>query len=57
MINAQSVVAAVREWQQPSETGDIFLFLEPIHPFEADDSVVLNDLRESVRHWRAALDQ
>lgn len=57
MINAQSVVAALREWQQVSATGDIFVFLEPIHPFEANDSVVLDDLRESVRHWRFALDQ
>jgi D-erythrulose 1-phosphate 3-epimerase len=57
MINAQSVVAALREWQQVPETSDIYLFLEPIHPFEADDAVVLDELRESVRHWRVALDQ
>jgi hypothetical protein len=33
----------------------MYLFLEPIHPFEAEESVVLDDLRESVRYWRAAL--
>jgi hypothetical protein len=35
--------------------GDVFLFLEPIHPFEADDNLVLDELRESVEYWREAL--
>jgi hypothetical protein len=31
------------------------VFLEPIHPFEADDNMVLDELRESVDYWRKAL--
>jgi hypothetical protein len=49
------VIAALQEWRRWPETSDIYLFLEPIHPFEAEESVVLDDLRESVRYWRAAL--
>ena len=55
VIEATRVVAALREWRHRPETGDIYVFLEPIHPFEADESLVLDELRESVRYWRAAL--
>ncbi len=54
MVQAAQVVEAVRAWHRAS---DIYLFLEPIHPFEADDTTVLDDLRQSVRHWREALGQ
>jgi len=33
----------------------VYLFLEPIHPFEAEDNMVLDELRESVEYWREAL--
>ena len=57
IIEGSQVVAALRDWQRRPETDDIYLFLEPIHPFEADDSAVLDELRESVHYWRAALAQ
>jgi sugar phosphate isomerase/epimerase len=55
IIDGPQVVAALREWQRRPDTGEIYLVLEPTHPFEADDSVVLDELRESVRYWRAVL--
>ena len=55
IIDGPQVVAVLREWQRRPETGDMYVFLEPIHPFEADESAVLDELRESARYWRAAL--
>jgi sugar phosphate isomerase/epimerase len=55
VVEGLPVIAAIEEWRRWPETSDMYLFLEPIHPFEAEESVVLNDLRESVRYWRAAL--
>lgn len=33
----------------------VHLFFEVIHPAEADDAAVLEDLRQSAGHWRAAM--
>ncbi len=52
MIQAEYIIEAIEPWLM---IGDVFLFLEPIHPFEADDDVVLDELRESVEYWREAL--
>src|SRR5438876_8950092 len=52
MIRAEHIIEAIEPWLM---MGDVFLFLEPIHPFEADDNVVLAELRESVEYWREAL--
>jgi hypothetical protein len=52
MIKAESVLTALQQW---STASDIFLFLEPIHPFEEDDRRVLQDLRESVLYWKEAM--
>ena len=54
MIRAEYIIEAIQPWLM---LGDVYLFLEPIHPFEADDNLVLNDLRESVEYWREALSQ
>jgi sugar phosphate isomerase/epimerase len=52
MISAESVLASMQQWPTVS---DIYLFLEPIHPFEEDDQQVLKDLRESVQYWKEAM--
>jgi sugar phosphate isomerase/epimerase len=52
VIRAEKVIAALRQW---SRAQDVYLFLEPIHPFEAEDASVLSELRESVDYWRAYL--
>jgi D-erythrulose 1-phosphate 3-epimerase len=52
IIHAESLIEATDPWLM---VGDVFLFLEPIHPFEADDELVLDELRESVKYWRDAL--
>lgn len=36
--------------------GDIYLFLEVIHPHEHPDAGVLADLEQSVAYWRKAID-
>lgn len=54
IVRAASVLNAVRQWP---DDADVYLFLEPIHPFEADDASVLDDLRQSVQYWRSALQQ
>lgn len=38
-----------------SGASDVALILEVIHPFEADDDQVIEDLRASVEYWRSAL--
>jgi sugar phosphate isomerase/epimerase len=50
-IHAGSILEIVRNWR----AEDVYLFLELIHPFEAQDAGVLQDLRESVHYWREAL--
>jgi D-erythrulose 1-phosphate 3-epimerase len=52
VIQAEKVISAVRSWSQAS---DVYLFLEPIHPFEAADATVLDELRASVTYWQEAL--
>jgi sugar phosphate isomerase/epimerase len=52
MVRAGQVLQAINPWLA---AGDVFLFLEPIHPFEADDNMVLDELRESVNYWREAI--
>ena len=52
MVRAEDILQAIAPWQ---DDGDVFLFLEPIHPFEADDNNVLDELKESVTYWREAL--
>ncbi len=51
-VRAESVLNALQSW--PGDT-DVYLFLEPIHPFEAEDALVLHDLRESVQYWQKAM--
>jgi hypothetical protein len=52
---------AVKRWPGPEQwltiVKNVYLFLEPIHPFEADDASVLDDLRQSVQYWREAMQQ
>ncbi len=52
MIRPTDVLSAIGQWAAES---DVYLFLEPIHPFEADDASVLQDLRESVQYWKEAI--
>jgi sugar phosphate isomerase/epimerase len=51
LVQAPAVLDALQHWP----ARDIYLFLEPIHPFEADDNIVLQDLHESVQYWRDAM--
>ena len=52
MVRAEAVLQAIEPWLAHS---DVYLFLEPIHPFEAGDNTVLDELRESVDYWREGL--
>ena len=52
MVRAEDTLQAIEPWLT---NGDVYLFLEPIHPFEANDALVLNELKESVEYWRGAL--
>jgi D-erythrulose 1-phosphate 3-epimerase len=52
IVKAQDVLTAIQQWP---ETNDVYLLLEPIHPFEADEATVLQELRESVQYWREAM--
>jgi sugar phosphate isomerase/epimerase len=52
IVKAADTLRAIQHW---TTEDDIYLFLEPIHPFEADDDVVLRDLRESVQYWQDAM--
>ncbi len=52
VIQASSVLEILERWP---DNATAYLFLEPIHPFETGDTVVLDELRESVRYWREAL--
>ena len=52
IVQAESVLNAIKKWPDGS---DVYLFLEPIHPFESDDASVLRELQESVEYWRMAM--
>ena len=54
IIEASRVLKAISLWP---DNMDVYLFLEPIHPFEADDASVLEDLRKSVQYWQEAMQQ
>jgi len=41
---------------QRSEAEEVFLFLEILHPFEADEKKVLEDIKESVEYWKSISD-
>jgi len=50
-VEARRVLEAL----EASGATDVALILEVIHPFEADDDQVIDDLRKSVDYWRSAL--
>jgi D-erythrulose 1-phosphate 3-epimerase len=50
-IDAGAVIDALAA----SGAEEVALVLEVVPPFEADDAVVLSDLRESVLYWRMAM--
>jgi len=52
IVQVEIFLEAISKWPDGS---DVYLFLEPIHPFEFDDALVLRELQESVEHWRAAM--
>lgn len=52
MVRAEDILRAIAPRQAE---GGVFLFLEPIHPFEADDTRVLDELKESVAYWTGLL--
>jgi sugar phosphate isomerase/epimerase len=54
IVEASHVLRAMSQW--PDNT-DVYLFLEPIHPFETDDATVLEELRQSVQYWQDAMRQ
>lgn len=54
LVRANDVLDVLRSWPQDA---DVYLFLEAIHPFEADDNLVLDELRQSVAYWREAMTQ
>ncbi|HZU68330.1 MAG TPA: TIM barrel protein [Ktedonobacteraceae bacterium] len=54
VIEAGDILQAIAHWQRHE---DLYLFLEPIHPFEAPDTLVLDELRASVTYWRRFLVQ
>jgi sugar phosphate isomerase/epimerase len=54
LVRANDVLDVLRSWPQDT---DVYLFLEAIHPFEADDDHVLDDLRQSISYWREAMAQ
>jgi hypothetical protein len=52
MVKAEYIIEAIQPWLM---IGDVYLFLEAIHPFESEDTMVLDELRESVEYWQKAL--
>lgn len=48
IIKPKRVVEAIQE----SGADETFLFLEILHPFEADEKKVLKDIKESVAYWK-----
>lgn len=51
IIDANKVVETIHE----TGMDEVFLLLEIIHPFEARESEVLDDLKETVDYWQEAL--
>ena len=51
IIDPPRVIEAIEK----SGTGEVTLLFEIIHPFEANESKVLDDLKESVNYWRKYL--
>lgn len=47
-VDRDDALAAISEWT----ADDVYLFFEVIHANEADDELVLDELRESVEFWR-----
>jgi len=52
IVSAGNILATIKHWPGDS---DVYLFLEPIHPFEAGDASLLRDLRQSVQYWQEAM--
>jgi sugar phosphate isomerase/epimerase len=52
LVRAEDTLQALQPWLARQ---DVYLFLEPIHPFETEDGKVLAELRESVGYWRRAM--
>src|SRR5258708_1881462 len=52
LIQADHVLQAIQHWKA---SEDVYLYLEPIHPFETDDATVLHELRESVQYWKGVM--
>lgn len=52
MIRPERVLDCIEAWPF---SDDVYLFLEPIHPFEADDGCVVQELKQSVRCWQEAI--
>jgi sugar phosphate isomerase/epimerase len=52
VVDPDSTLRAMASW--PAD-WDIYLFLELIHPFEADVKAVIDDLRASVHCWHEAM--
>ena len=50
-VDRNSVLDCIRHWN----ADDVYLFFEIIHPHEADDALVLRELKESVEFWRSGL--
>jgi len=48
IIEPEKIVRAIED----SGADEVFLFLEILHPFEADEKKVLEDIRESVAYWK-----
>lgn len=57
LLEAGPAVAALAGMGSPERDGGapVHVFFEVIHPAEADDDAVLDDLRQSAAHWRAAM--
>ena len=51
IIEAKKVIEAISE----SDADVALLVLEIIHPFEADETKVLDEIKESVEYWQKAL--
>jgi sugar phosphate isomerase/epimerase len=52
LVSAEDTLPALQPWLAQQ---DVYLFLEPIHPFETEDGRVLAELRESVGYWKRVI--
>ncbi len=48
IIEPERIVKTIQKYG----TDEVYLFLEIIHPFEADEKRVLEDIKESVEYWK-----